>query len=154
MIETIAVPELTAKEQMGFWRRVAIRGSDECWPWLGAKTSTGYGSVRVRGRLYRAHRIAWALCTGRGAELDGFVVLHTCDRPRCMSPWHLRRGTVADNSADMARKGRSGSAKLTADQVRAIRSAGGSRREISARYGVHPTTASKIRRRERWAWLD
>lgn len=162
MIETIAVPELTAKEQMGFWRRVAIRGSDECWPWLGAKTSDGYGGVCIRGRVYLAHRLAWSLYTGRGAELDGFVVLHTCDRPWCMSPSHLKRGTSQDNNLDAVRHGRARRArgeehrcaKLTASQVLAIRGCAEPARDLAARLGVTAGSIRAIRRREKWAWLD
>ena len=106
MIETIAVPDLTAAEQRGFWRRVAVRGSDECWPWLGGKHSEGYGEVYLRGGRYYAHRLAWSLYTGRGSELDGYLVIHTCDNPGCVSPYHLRRATAADNAQDMVRKGR------------------------------------------------
>ena len=34
------------------------------------------------------------------------VIMHTCDKPNCVNPEHLKHGTVADNVADMVAKGR------------------------------------------------
>lgn len=36
----------------------------------------------------------------------GRVVMHSCDNPCCVRPSHLTVGSVADNQADMASKGR------------------------------------------------
>jgi hypothetical protein len=61
-----------------------------------------------------------------------------------------------DNTADMMTKlrqphgPRNGHAKLTVKQVRAIRAASGTHRDIGARYGVTQPLVSMIRSRRIW----
>lgn len=85
----------------GFWSMVdASGGVDACWPWLGARTAGGYGR---HGRA-AAHRVAWEIVNGP-IPAD-HSVLHSCDRPECVNPGHLRVGTPADNVAEMIERGR------------------------------------------------
>lgn len=85
-----------------FWSKVDITG--ECWIWMGAKQSQGYGNVVYGGKHYRANRLAYVLAYG--SLPDGAVVMHTCDNPPCVRPEHLRAGSAAENTADMVAKGR------------------------------------------------
>lgn len=97
-----------------------------CWEWRGSVLVVGYGQFRTQGVSYTAHRVAYEHWVGPIPE--GHVVRHKCDNPPCMNPDHLEPGTPADNSADCVARGRSlkgalsPSAKLTADEVREIRS--------------------------------
>lgn len=138
-----------------------------CWLWTGFLSSEGYGSYGYRGRQQKAHRVAWQLVHG---EIPvGMCVCHRCDNPSCVRTEHLFLGTVADNNRDRALKGRSrgtfqtGSAhpatqrrgekhwqaKLSDEQVRAIRDRSGEQQNILAsEFGVHPSTISRITRRE------
>lgn len=97
---------MTYRRQQRFWRKVASGEDDACWPWLGGRSSTGYGLVQgcvlyVR-YSFGAHRVAWALANGR----DPDVVQHACDNPLCCNPAHLRDGDYRDNMQDAKRKGR------------------------------------------------
>jgi hypothetical protein len=143
--------------------RLAIQATtgpaDTCWPWAAARDRDGYGVLSGPNRKQlRAHRVAWMLAVG--PIPDGLHVLHRCDNPPCVNPAHLWLGTNADNSADMARKGRAatglangaytqadrrprgeahGRAKLTDADVAAIRAAYGSgeaQADIARRYNV------------------
>lgn len=88
-----------------FWERVDRRaGVEACWPWTGARSSTGYGSVWVEGRTKGAHRHAYELAMGPIQR--GLVLLHTCDNPACCNPAHLVPGTTRDNARDRADKHR------------------------------------------------
>lgn len=116
-----------------FFRKVDMRGPDECWQWIGCKNVRGYGRFGIGGRAggtVLAHRASYQLFVGDIPT--GMVVLHTCDNPSCVNPNHLTIGTQSDNLADMRikRRHRWGErprgeghrmAKLTLEQVNDIR---------------------------------
>jgi hypothetical protein len=137
------------------WRRVDYGGRG-CWPWTGAKDQDGYGSFQFAGQHCRATREIWRLIHGVYPTLAG----HHCDSPSCRRPSHLYDATPQSNMDDMHRRGRarpvwsgvygerSGAAKLTEDQVRAIRrryAAGDVTQTALAReYGIRQATVSAI----------
>lgn len=114
----------------------------------------GYGQIHQSGRTAYAHRVAWELANG--PIPDGGFILHSCDNRRCVNPAHLRVGTFQDNMDDMTGRGRHAHgvrnthAKLTAEDVKAIRSAEGLHREIAARFGVTQPLVSMIRSGRIW----
>lgn len=106
-----------------FWSQV--QKTDGCWLWTGVRLPSGYGFLSFhdeesgRSRRAYAHQFAWKLASG---QLPDNNTLHTCDTPSCvrndeqgtyevdgriLPRWgHLFNGTSADNSRDMALKGR------------------------------------------------
>lgn len=146
-----------------FWQKVDQRDPDECWPWLAAKDSSGYGKLRspTGRRLIKASRFAYAVHYG---DPGGLHILHRCDNPACCNPDHLFVGTHQDNLADMRRKGRArnsgphgsinGRAKLNDGKVAIIRERigrGETNIAIARDYGVHHGTISLIRRGKIWS---
>ena len=116
-----------------------------CVEWTGARDRAGYGreSRRTNGYQRFAHRAAWE--DARGPIPDGMHVLHKCDNPGCVNLDHLWLGTHGELN---------GTAKLTSEQVAAIRylrHSGALLRDLSAEFGVHVATISRIARNERWA---
>ena len=79
--------------------------------WGGSSERTGYGRVRFGAKIMRAHRLSWELAYGPIPE--GVDVLHTCDIPPCILPWHLYLGTQVDNMQDMLAAGNHNSARKT-----------------------------------------
>lgn len=145
-----------------FWAKVNVGASEDCWEWQAAKRGNGYGAIGVTRRsVVDAHRVSWEL--NRGPIPAGMCVCHTCDNPSCVNPGHLFVGSRADNSADMARKGRArggrkyGSAhrwaKLTEGDVREIRflaACGAKRKDIASRFCIGKATANQIISRRIW----
>lgn len=65
----------------------------------------GYGITKAHPysrKALRMHRIVYCQTHGLDiGDIDGLVVRHTCDNPRCVNPEHLVIGTQADNIRDM-----------------------------------------------------
>jgi hypothetical protein len=139
-----------------FWARVRRGLKDECWLWVGPRTSQGYGTVKYLGQTRKAHREAYRLA--RGEIPDGMHVLHDCDNPPCCNPNHFTLGTNFDNVTDKVRKGRqqdnrgdkNGRAKLTIENVLFIRSSSESGASLARRFGVTGVLVNRIRRRKAW----
>lgn len=148
---------MTPADIARFRSHVDIRSAEECWPWKRAR-SNGYGRFSVggrRGRLAIASRVAYEIHNGSLAL--GLEVLHSCDNPPCCNPAHLKAGTQSQNLAEMVQRGRSPKQKLTARQIRAIRSArtGGARViDLAAKYGVTPSNVSQITTGRTWKHLE
>ncbi len=109
----------------------------------------GYALVAkpgVSSRCVALHRLVY--CTAHKLSLegiDGKVVRHTCDNPRCINPNHLLLGSRADNNRDRADRGRSAKLipsryKLTRDQALLIQ-----KRYVPKR---HPTNGVSALARE------
>lgn len=82
------------RSALRFWSRVKFTQS--CWLWQAAKDRKSYGQVRIRGRLYRAHRWAYEFCIGRiphGLQID-----HLCRVTSCVNPDHLEAVTNQENT--------------------------------------------------------
>ena len=142
-----------------FWSRV--RRGPGCWEWTRGK-SGGYGTIRIGGKDWKAHRFSYLL--HYGAIRD--CVLHHCDNPACVRPDHLFLGTHLDNMRDMAEKRRSsrlpgeanGNAKLnevTAAQLKAVLRRGKkTQAEIAQQFGVSQQTVSNIATGKAWEWVE
>jgi HNH endonuclease len=77
------------------WTRVDVRADAECWPYLGALTTKGYGQFYFDGRRHQAHRVAYE--RANGAIPDGLQLDHLCRNRRCCNPSHLEPVTPLEN---------------------------------------------------------
>jgi hypothetical protein len=153
-----------------FYEKVLIGGygpRGHCWEWRASLDGRGYGQIRVDRKTKRAHRLSYELLVGPIPE--GLFVCHQCDNPRCVNPYHLFLGTAKDNSMDMARKGRQGfqsnpnkirrgskhgRAKLTEQQVLAIREAwslgSSTMQQLANDFNVSSSTIDYIVNKKGW----
>lgn len=151
-----------------FWSKVDVgTTTKECWPWIGALASNGYGNVRVNKKYLKAHRVAFELANGEIPE--GYLVCHTCDNRKCCNPSHLMLGTTKSNAADMLIKGRgkkpesaargvvNGMSKLTDSDVLDIRERYSNEEvtqyELASEYGVSQPAIGSIVLNKTWRHL-
>jgi hypothetical protein len=143
-----------ATYQHRFWANV--EKTDTCWIWRGTvQHGYGYGiffRARPTGprRHMQAHRLSYEFTTGHLPSTKEHVC-HHCDNPLCVNPAHLFIGSHQDNMNDCKRKHRSawgersGRAKLSTDDVIAIRQRAESSRnwdtyrELASQHGVTAT---------------
>lgn len=136
----------------------------ECWNWNASlRNESGYGQINFMGKMQGAHRVSYMLF--KGEIPNGLCVLHKCDNPLCVNPYHLFLGTNKDNVADRERKGRgnqphgsmSGNAKLKESdipEIFALRLSGLTQQEIADNYGVAQCTISDVLHGKRWSRIS
>lgn len=148
-------PRARAEWPVRFWRQIDKRGPDECWPWIAKATLKGYGIISTGGRSGKkllSNRAAWLLANGDLPEDK--VVRHKCHNRSCCNPAHLELGSAADNVADMWARPASvprGNARLSEQDVAAIRSDPRSSRQLAPIYGVSHAHIRSIRSGRTWA---
>jgi len=169
---------LTPSDIARFWSYIPDR-TDGCWLWTSVPNQNGYGRFSfggVGGHNVLAHRVSYFIHYGEIP--DGLFVCHKCDVRLCVNPEHLFIGTQKDNLRDAIAKGRlkmgrdhgsnvrpetvprgvnHWSAKLTEEQVRAIRSEYVPRKvtcaKLAAKYGINNAHVSHIVRGKSWKHL-
>lgn len=144
----------------------------DCWRWTGSTTKRGYGQIgrgggRAGQRVDYAHRVAFELARGID-ELPRFergkcAVCHECDNPTCVNPDHLFLGTAKTNVDDMIAKGRkyisdqrgeaNNLARLTDEQVRAIRTDRRTYQSIADDYDIVISHVCNIKHGVAWPHL-
>jgi hypothetical protein len=143
-----------------FWARVDRSGGpDACWPWRGAFSGNGYGTVKWERKQQGAHRVAYILAHGPIAD-DVLIRHKVCDNPPCCNPAHLKPGDHLANHADMDEKGRRNAPRgerslspLTEADVRAIRHAraeGVPLLTLAHRHGISISSISAIALGKTW----
>ena len=141
--------------ELRFWGRVNKNTPSGCWVWLGCVDKWGYGDLSWGGKHLQAHRVAWILLNGDPGKMD---VLHKCNTPPCCNPEHLYLGTDIENAKDRKAVGAQHvEAKLTPDQVRAIRAEyvmynkrRGNGPALAAKYGVSVSAITAITSGRTW----
>ncbi|MCE4542117.1 MULTISPECIES: HNH endonuclease [unclassified Caballeronia] len=105
-----------------------IQNESGCWLWSGYRNRHGYGCAKHEGRATELHRLVLTLAEGPPPTSEYQAAHGACHTRHCCNPAHLTWKTPSENQRDRARDGtdsrgeRSTHAKLTAEQVRYIRS--------------------------------
>lgn len=97
--------DLSQEDVARFMARIERRGGDECWPWTGKPDVYGYGRMKIRGKMAKAHQVALFVFRGE-VRGPGQVTRHSCDNRICVNPSHLSFGTNMDNVVDREARGR------------------------------------------------
>lgn len=152
------------KGEAGLRKRLEARAfpcpASGCHFYDGYLTEKGYGRMRLGRRLLKAHRVAWEM--EHGPIPSGQVVCHRCDIPSCVNPTHLFLGTQGDNVADMVTKGRNRSvrgsdhpcARLSEEDVVAIRASSETTAALSRKYGLTKAAVRSARNGKTWSHIQ
>jgi hypothetical protein len=136
---------------------VTEAGCFECTSHYHYIGTSGYPCVWKDGRNQNLHKVLYEEKFGKLPK--GMLVRHKCDNTKCINMRHCIRGTVLDNARDRDSRGRgnpprgerSGTAKLTEEQVRLILKSPSTTRELAEKFGVTPLHISAIKSHRRWA---
>lgn len=149
------------------WSKVDIRESNECWPWKGHLTKSGYGRTWINDVGYYAHRVIFNLANPGEIKLKapknkkafGFL-MHLCDNRICCNPAHLQVADLKTNNEDCVKKGRrklpTGEnhhrSVFTNDEIQQaleMRQSGHSARQIAMKLNKKRATIESLLRRHR-----
>lgn len=125
----------------------AVLDVNSCWEWTGARNTSGYGAFQIGPKGMNASRASYMLHIG--GIPNGMHVCHKCDNRGCVNPNHLFLGTHKDNMADMKRKNRQKTPRLSGErhpmaklswdmvqEIRSLRKAGELPAAIASRFNV------------------
>lgn len=142
------------------WLKENVRHTGgECVTWPFARSSRGYGNIRVGGSHMVAHRAMAILAHGEPPFPDAQAA-HTCGKGHegCVNPNHLEWKTPQANQADQVRHGtavrgeKQHKAVLTEAQVLLIYRDKRKLEIIANEYGS-VSNISLIRCGHNWSWL-
>jgi len=156
----MSTPEIyTEADIERFHKYFVVGGPDDCWNWTGNHNGKmNRASFSFDGHMMLAARFAFYIATGIWP--GEWMVCHTCDNALCVNPKHLWLGTQKENMRDMVVKGRAaqgaanGSAKLTEDDVREIRSkyhtGKWTQKQLAEEYSTNQVHIGEIVNRKNW----
>jgi hypothetical protein len=79
-----------------FYAKVRVDFDTNCWLWVGAVQTSGYGSVGIGNkRTALVHRLSYE--AHNGPIPDGLTIDHLCRNKTCVNPDHLEPVTLAEN---------------------------------------------------------
>lgn len=79
---------------------------NDCLEWQGCFNTDGYARALINGNANaKVHRVVFELANPE-ENIDGSLVRHSCDNPRCIKPQHLLKGTPKENGHDKFLRGR------------------------------------------------
>lgn len=134
------------KEHFVKIKRFVIDPRTGCWNWLLAVSHNGYGTMKVKGKSFRAMRYYYEL--HREKIPEGKVLDHLCSNVVCVNPDHLEIVTVAENTQ------RGKSAKLNRSIIGRIidyyKKNNLTQAEIGLLFGIDQSQVSRIIRGIAW----
>ena len=121
-----------------------VNKTDTCWLWTDV-CHKGYGKFTYNKKTHLSHRISWVL-SGR-ILIEGYVLYHTCQNKHCVNPAHSTQDVI---TAVRNEGIKNGLAKLTDENVLAIRASKHSQVSIANHYNVTQALISKVINKKAW----
>ena len=136
--------------------------NNDCWECISHFGSNSYPKVHVKGKQWKISR--WSYTNYYKKEIkEGMDILHSCDNPSCINPFHLREGTDADNAQDRVDRNRTSTlrgedslkSKLKEEQVNEIMNDSIlSVKKLAKKYNVSISAIYQIKNNRTWNHLE
>ena len=147
---------ITSGDIQRFFKKFEMKTSTECWDWEACVNNRGYGKFSLDSKHIYAHRFSYIIHNGEIPK--NLCVMHSCDNPKCVNPWHLSVGTHQDNMNDKCAKNRQArmfgednpKSKLTVEQVHDIRTKRMMGIEFAELYNIDKSQISRIQNNLKW----
>lgn len=149
-----------------FWKKVTIGDINQCWEWTAYRNWRGYGKIYINGKAVNAQRVAYCLEHDLDLhDIEGRLILHSCDNPGCVNPKHLRAGDHQENLEDMQTRNREAirvgeknpNSKLNMKTVQIIRqkyhSGEANGVQLAKEFGLHSSTIYDMLRGKTWSFV-
>lgn len=139
---------------------ICVSKAKECWLWKKPYyAAQPYPQIVYKGKKQKISRLLFSMLKRKLKK--GECVMHTCDRPNCCNPSHLKAGTHYENMQDRKRKNRGGDrkgekngrCKITEKQAKLILSSDKSGSYFAKKHGVSKTAISRLRMGKNWKHL-
>lgn len=147
-----------------FYARIRAMSKEDagCWIWQSSKTPTGVPMLTYAGKINSVRRM---ILQAENKKIPkGYSASTCCDNMDCVNPEHIKLMTVADRTRRAVAKvnkqvlayrlfkaASPRLAKLNEGQVREIKSADLSARELAKLYPVSESQIRRIKSGEDWA---
>lgn len=127
-----------------------------CWNCISHCNRYGYPAIRIKNETLIMSRYIYERFIKKIPQ--GLSILHSCDNPSCINPYHSRIGNDQDNADDKVSRNRQckikgekrWNSKLTQTQANEIRKDNRGCRIIGLDYGVGRSTVNAIKNNKRW----
>lgn len=99
-----SIQDMEPKDFLRFFSYLPADLSPEsCWLWQGTIDTNLRGRFQLKKKKWLASRISWGILYG---DMDSTVlIMHSCDKPNCVNPFHLSPGTNQQNLQDARKRG-------------------------------------------------
>lgn len=140
------------------WLQERVRESDGCWVWQGALFRQREPRAYRDGKVVAVRRYIFNATHQRQMRSNECGVV-SCDTPGCVHPncvkcvtrSSMQKGQKQSKEHSIAiAMARRANAKISGDDVAAIRASDEPIRKIAAQYGIDDTYVSAIRRQKSW----
>ena len=146
--------------RLAFIERAVTHPGPDCLIWPYGRNGRGYAEVKSQARSTGVHRIVCSRVHGNAAP--NMEAAHSCGRGHdgCVTGAHLSWKSRADNFQDRMEHGtwpvgeQSPRAKITDDDVRAIRASGLTQGALGKLYGISRQQIGNIQSGKSWSHIE
>jgi len=87
--------EISPQDLARFYSKIKFNKETWCWDWVGTTLQRGYGHFSIKRKIWRSHRLSFAI--HKGELIEGLTLDHLCRNRACCNPEHLEQVTSKVN---------------------------------------------------------